>query len=360
MGNMKSAFLMHRGLLLVALGYAFCISVLLAVKGASLPMTVFSFSYLLDNFAARLGSMVGFVAMLLLGAAALRAAKDRAPAALPRHFKNVWNEYLADGMLEKAMVGVLLLLVVLLFFSTGKSLIPHLVPYHWDEEFAAADRWLHFGKYPHEYLIPFIDAHQLGRFMELAYVGWFPFMLAANAYCVFWERDAARRMRYLWANTLCWIVSGTMLAVLFSSTGPIFYADFYTDVPAAYTDLIAWLNTADGGKPLPFLEGAWILRDLVKDPALPDINAISAMPSQHIALAGIITLYMFSVHRVLGAAALTYLVLTFASCVVLGAHYAVDGYVALVLAAGLWALAGKIPVRRDENPVLNNAAIAPN
>jgi membrane-associated phospholipid phosphatase len=245
--------------------------------------------------------------------------------------------YMSSGRLERAGFGAVVLIGTSIFFCISKSLIMHLNPYSADPALSAVDQALHFGHYPHEFLIGAFNSASLADLLDGFYLLWFPVMFTANAWCIFFERDDNRRMRFLWASFLCGIIGGNLMAVLLSSVGPIYFGAYYPDIVNPYAAFIASLQGVD----LKVIGVSAALLSVVQNPAFPDFNSISAMPSMHVTVAWTIGLYAWSIHRFAGALAFAFAAIILLGSVYLGWHYAIDGYAGILLATLVWWGCGK-------------------
>jgi membrane-associated phospholipid phosphatase len=78
-------------------------------------------------------------------------------------------------------------------------------------------------------------------------------------------------------------------------------------------------------------------------------GGISAMPSLHIAITVLLALVGWRINHYAGVLLTAYVVITQIGAVMLGWHYAVDGYVSILLTVLLWKLANKyFPLRETE------------
>ena len=136
---------------------------------------------------------------------------------------------------------------------------------------------------------------------------------------------------------LAWWIGGGLLAVAFSSAGPVYYDELGLS-PDPYVGLFAYLNDADTRIPLWFLDTQQMLWDgyIGKIPAL----GISAMPSMHNASAVLFALAFAHVSKKLGWFFAVYAVMILLGSVHLGWHYAIDGYAGILIAAFSWWVAG--------------------
>lgn len=308
--------------------------------------------------AKRFAVIVGFFAimpifylpvlMAVCFAGALREClADRKFSALLRRGEQHWGEFLQSGQAKNGFAGLLAISPLLIFFCIIKSLFPVLAPFHMDAVFAGWDHALH-GGYPHTYLMGFVSQFHLGLALEQIYVVWFLFMFGTNFYCLFFDRDDNRRKQYLWSFTLCWIFSGTVMALLMYSVGPIFYHLAHPDAVNPYADLLAWLSGDDAGRPQSTLAGANILYSMAADGVRPDINGPSAMPSQHVGIACLLALYAFRIKPVYGGLMSLYTLAILLASVTLGWHYAVDGYVGILVATLVWFVVGAALKKRTQ------------
>lgn len=263
-------------------------------------------------------------------------------------------DYIAAGRLTDALWATLIIQVMMIFFCLGKSLLTVLVPFYADPFLAQGDHWLHGGVYPHQLLLPLVDTYQLMPLVDVVYLVWFLVMGTAGGYSIFCDNDRVRRLRYLLSFALSWTLCGTLLALVLSSCGPMYYHFYYSGVPQAYTDLLLWLQTANDGKPVMALETADWLRSMISDDILPDISGISAFPSQHVAISWLIGLYAWANNRLLGAVVLVYALLVLCGSVLLAWHYALDGYVSILASTLIWWVSGKIVNRFMNNKTDGN------
>lgn len=244
------------------------------------------------------------------------------------------------------------------FFFVSKSLINVVNPYvlaGWDPVFSAWDKALHFGLYPHEFIIPAANSIEAGRVLDAAYAFWLLVMLFVTGYTMFVEKDVYRRLRFLWTYLLSWILLGTVGATVFSSVGPIFYHDFYPQLPDIYADIPRNLISMNNegfmfaAKTYELLLG-WARNDRIFDP-----NALSAMPSMHLAISWIMVLYARSLGYRPLVLAVPFFALMYLGSIYLGFHYAVDAYVSVAVTSLIWWISGKM-LARHKGRMLEDAA----
>ena len=199
----------------------------------------------------------------------------------------------------------------------------------WDRTFADWDRWLHFGKLPHEWLEHVIAAPGALRLFDWLYFAW-GLIMAGTLSAVLWAAPVERCRQYVLTFLGTWILIGSVLAPLLGSVGPVFYSQLVTD-PDPYSRLLSGIQGTQSAEVQALL---WRATNM---PGFIPATGISAMPSVHIAQATLIALLAWTsrcwAFRALG---ILFAVGMQIATVVLAWHYAIDGYVAAVLTWGMW------------------------
>ncbi len=241
----------------------------------------------------------------------------------------------------KLIINALPVFAAMVFFNKAmielKPAIPAINPFAWDMTFMEWDRALHFGFDPWVILQPLLG-HDIVTFaINLAYNFWFVALFAAWFWFGFQKQAGELRARFFLSYMLAWWIGGGLLAVMFSSAGPVYFDELGL-APNPYTELFAYLNDADTRIPLWFLDTQQMLWDgyTGKGPAL----GISAMPSMHNASAVLFALAFRHVSKGLGWFFAVYAVVILLGSVHLGWHYAIDGYAGIAIAAFSWWVAG--------------------
>ncbi len=229
---------------------------------------------------------------------------------------------------------VLVFLLGVVAYNTFKFNIPRLIPFYADPFFANLDDLLH-GQQPWRLL------HKLPRGLTSGIVDffysvvWFGQWFGILLYVALWN-GGARKERYLWALALTTLVVGTVMATALSSVGPIFYDRFY----GGYRfDHLADTLEADG--PLSVKRFAAYLIETYDGRAASFGSGISAMPSMHIAIATLNALFLAGFQRSLAIAGWAFLAIMQFGSVYTGWHYAVDGYVSMLVVGLIWWLTGR-------------------
>ncbi|MGZ9096962.1 MAG: phosphatase PAP2 family protein [Micavibrio sp.] len=337
---MKDAFGIYKNILLASLLYGAVVTIAsFALGGGAAQFFQVAF-LLLSLFSGLLFFTVFILSGMLINIVRTISYRQSFSSFISEFSKKTEAEialYVSSGRLERAVFGAVVLIATSIFFCISKSLIMHINPYSADPALSAFDRALHFDRYPHEYLTGPVNGANLADIIDGFYLLWFPVMFTANAWCIFFERDDNRRMRFLWASFLCGIIGGNLMAVLLSSVGPIYFGVYYPDIVNPYAAFIASLQNAD----LKVIGVSSALLGVVQNPAFPDFNSISAMPSMHVTVAWLIGLYAWNIHRFVGALAFAFALMILIGSVYLGWHYAIDGYAGILLATGIWWMCGK-------------------
>ena len=263
------------------------------------------------------------------------------------HLKNDVRAFLTDReRMICGMIGVLLMAGTLVAFAQIKNLLPQLNPFSWDVTFMKLDRLLHFGVLPHEYLHALFGSdYGISLFTGLYNIWLFMMYFSLVAAC-FLRPDSALRMQFLIAFVLTWAIGGNLVAILFSSAGPVYYA--LLGLGDAYAGLMARLGQHAATGALSVVDTQSLLWNIHGHPR--GMNGISAFPSMHVASTMLMTLFAFRLSRHAGYVAIGFLASIMLGSVLLAWHYAVDGYVGAAIAMGCWTVSGWLARSRLNGP----------
>ena len=193
--------------------------------------------------------------------------------------------------------GFLLVFLSLPFFMSVfvafKASIPAVQPFAWDIRFMEWDRVLHLGSHPWRILQPIVGYPVVTAWIDLAYYLWFPVLWMT----VIWQawhgdRDSETRTQFLVTFASCWILLGTISAILFSSAGPVYFGAV-TQAPDPYAPLMDYLNAVNVQDSLRAIWAQDVLWTAYTDPTATQVEGISAMPSLHVSMAVLLTLLGF-------------------------------------------------------------------
>lgn len=249
------------------------------------------------------------------------------------------RHYLEGQIFTHGLIA-LCIYFLLNFFFIYKSLISQIHYYSWDPVFAVWDKAVHFGHYPHVFLQSMAELSWVRIFFDKVYMLWFPVMYIFIGYNMFFDNNVFRRMRFFWVFALSWVLMGSIGATVFSSVGPVFYHTFYPDLADLYQDMHVYLM-ANAGELKIATQLRGFLLHWTQDTSKIHLNAISAMPSMHIAMCWLAVLYSWHIHKALAAFSLFFCLSVFLSAVYFGFHYAIDGYVSIAAISLLWWGLGK-------------------
>lgn len=240
---------------------------------------------------------------------------------------------------ERLVSGVLAATVVSFGFATyarGKSLIPILNPFSWDETFMQLDKTLHLGTQPFEILDGLFSSDLMLTVLARNYDFWFAMLFFVLYTTCFVRSDSPARMQYLIAFVFTWAVGGTLIAMIFSSAGPVYYERL--GLGPTFQPLMQILLDKAG----PTLTSSVDLQnDVWRMYAMPKgFSVISAFPSMHVATSTLMVIIAFQFRRWAGVLMSIFAALIMLGSVMLGWHYAVDGYAGALIAVLCWKIAG--------------------
>lgn len=228
-------------------------------------------------------------------------------------------------------------------FTILKNVMSFITPYFADTFIANVDRALHFG------VDPWVIAHWMGDYL--------PTNLMIYSYLTIWalpafalpviialtDGDKARMSRTLILYAVAWIFVGNVMAFGGLSVGPVYFdrllgGDRFAELTTA---LVQTGVTSSGlGKTQAAL---W---EIYSGQSALIGSGISAFPSVHVAIATVAAIYMWERSKYLAPLAVTFLFFTLYLSIFTGYHYAVDGYVSIIVIFGLWWV-----LRRRNNAV---------
>jgi hypothetical protein len=248
----------------------------------------------------------------------------------------------AQALMRNLVQSLPLISLVCLFlpsFGLLKSMVGFLQPYEWDSLFIQWDRMIH-GQDAWMLIQPVLGYPQVTFFFAMAYQLWILFLYIAFPLVCIWRGSQLLRQQMIISFLLCWIIIGVVMAIWLASVGPCFLESMTGD--PSFHKQMAYLAGVDQQYPLFVLD---VQRELL-DSYLAGNHGlgrgISAMPSMHVSIAFLFVMFSWRVSFCLGIAATAYCIVIFLGSVHLGYHYAVDGYVAIVVTLIIWVTAGLI------------------
>lgn len=283
---------------------------------------------------------------LLIAIATGRKLLCRRSAQNERRAKQTIENFWADPTaILNVVIAAVAIPTVESLYSSLKTMIPHLVPFYADPLLMTTDRALHLGTDPWHFTWLVFGNAQTTFYINVLYALWFLVLWGFMFHSIFFQKHPAQRMRFLVAFALSWMVIGSLAATVFSSGGPVYYgritgledvfAPLVKNLYAAQTELL----TTGSFQRLWALQIQERLWDLYTNNSPGLGSGISAFPSMHIATTALMTFHAWHLNRVLWVGMVFFLCAMQVGSVHLGWHYAIDGYVAVLAAYGLWRLA---------------------
>jgi len=275
----------------------------------------------------------------------------------PRPFARLYADCMArrddmPAMVWGRLLPLLMVPYLLASFSSVKAMIPDIIPFYLDPALADLDRWLHFGIDPWRLTHALLPGPWTSMAINAVYVAWAFVVWGFLLWQIVLAPDTLNRARFLLSFAVCWVVLGSVGAVLLSSAGPCFYGNI---APGGnpFEPLMSMLYAQDAalGDVFPAF-GLWsldtqeLLWKVHASNATMIGNGISAMPSMHVSMAVLMALAARRISKNLWRAVLAFAALTMIGSVHLGWHYALDGYVSGLLTWGIWVFAGRVVIWR--------------
>ncbi|GIL02940.1 MAG: hypothetical protein BroJett030_28390 [Alphaproteobacteria bacterium] len=244
---------------------------------------------------------------------------------------------LSARRLARLAAGVVLMQAFGLFTGSFTSLKNALPAWRggfgYDAPLADLDRWLHGGADPAAALAAIGIDGWLFALIEANYSqAWFVVVYGALFLVAISPAADRVRLRFAVAFMATWVVCGNLFAGAFMSAGPVYFAEVTGD-SARFAPLMAYLAGGDGTATALYRGYLWQAY-LLGEAGLG--TGISAFPSVHVGAVFLIALFAAERGPLLGLVAGLYAGLVLFSSVLLGWHYAVDGYFSIVAVVLIW------------------------
>jgi hypothetical protein len=233
---------------------------------------------------------------------------------------------------QKFLPILIIALAQIPFFSAFhmiKVCIPQIIGFWSDQAFADIDRVLH-GNQDAFVLYQSILGDMIPEKMmvTLYFPIWVAIAYMYPAIVAALERDEARAIRHIRLHMISWILLGTVLATLFSSVGPVYFALVTGQEDFGYiNDFLRADRTAFAGV-IGLQNKLWTEH---LNGALG--SGISAFPSLHVAAATLPVVWLVDRFGWRGLIGAVYPLLIQYGSVLTGFHYAIDGYASALIVA---------------------------
>lgn len=290
-----------------------------------------------QGFAANLAfAFLAAAAFLALGGVIWLAAvkRSRTPT---RDIIDFLGRYLGDNVWLAGVVnGLAVLTIFAVAFGDLKGAVAVISPFSWDTTFAHLDRILSFGREPFEWFWPILRNPAAVMGVNFLYNFWF-FILMGSFLAAAGTRRPELRHQYILSFMVCWFVGGFLLAMVFSSAGPCYFGRL--GLGDRFDPLMNALHAANAHFDIWALSTQDTLWQGYIGARQGSVG-ITAFPSMHVVTAVLIALFASATSRVFGIVMWAYALVIMAGSVILGWHYAVDGYASALMAIVVWKFAG--------------------
>lgn len=267
--------------------------------------------------------------------------RDKPKQLIPHVIAHLKQDFFTWDRFFSATIAISLFILLLVTFSNFKRMIPEVIPFQFDLLFADIDRAMHFGVDPWRILQPVLGFPLVTFFINFLYNVWLFLVIMVFYWQAFATGNRQLRDQYILSFFLCWMVIGTLFATLLSSAGPCFYPRFVSGEDI-YAPLMSYLNGANEVYPIWALDTQNILLQNYESKSAALASGISAMPSMHVSISWLMVLLGWKINKYLGWAFTIYCGFILIGSVHLAWHYAVDGYVSIILTTGIWLICGRI------------------
>lgn len=224
-------------------------------------------------------------------------------------------------------------------FNAVKVILPDYTDLNFDRTLSNFDRSIH-GTDPWRLLTFFYQPSVLNVIQALYLPFWTYVLLLVSAYVLISERTRALRSQYIIVFLLMWSFLGNVVAAMYMSDGPAFFGHVTGDFQR-YGGL---LNALSQTRDVPF--SAYVIQNslwlLHQTHHASEGSGISAFPSLHVAVATLMCLTLSHIKPRYALYGVPYLVTILLGSIVLGWHYAVDGYASIILVCALWAMVANL------------------
>lgn len=282
--------------------------------------------------------IVNFI-IFFVGHYALRVARNNINGIYYKWY-DIISTYFCFNRLGGFIIICALVPIELNLNDNLKMCIPDILPFYYDIIFMKLDYIIHFNNHPWVFYLPILTHTITARAIDSLYISWY-FGINIFIFWLSWSNRRKLRMQFFLTSILILFIIGNCFATFLSSAGPCYF-DKVTKVTEnnPYRPLMEKLHTIDKNTPLVALELQDRLWDNYVRKGRLFGHYIAAMPSVHVAFAALLALTISPVNIYLGIILWVYWAVIQIGSVILGWHYAIDGYFSTILTIGLWKISG--------------------
>ncbi len=240
---------------------------------------------------------------------------------------------------------LLLLNITFSSYTHIKTLIPNINPYYLDFTLFELDKKIHFGLSPWEITHSIFSSNLSTIFIDFLYQLWFLIIWGFLLFFILYKKDNNHRNQFMLTFLSCWVIIGTVMATWLSSVGPC-YIHLLDNSQTQYIPLLKLLDTQSSFTEEHYYYSLQALKfqSLLWDSFINENNAlgagISAMPSMHVSMATLLSLSTYKLNKTLCFIMWVYTLFIQIGSVHLAWHYALDGYVSILVTTIIWYVWG--------------------
>lgn len=236
--------------------------------------------------------------------------------------------------------GMFFVFLIQRVYISLKAAIPTINPFSWDLTFAAWDRALLAGYDAWEVTHAILPSPYAAQVIDELYMLWIYVLFAGVFVAAFAPLISRDRLAYFIATGLCWGIAGSLMAIVFSSAGPVYVERLTGDT--TFAPMLARLEAINETHEIAALitiDKLW--QGYAGTEGVTRLG-ISAFPSMHLTMATLNTIYAFRFGRAWGWAMVIFTAAMLIGSVHLGWHYLVDGLAGIPLALVFWWVAARL------------------
>ena len=260
--------------------------------------------------------------------------------------KRLKNSYFHWRNLFDLIKVLMLLKLTLLIYCNIKQAIPFINPNLYDSQLLWLDSMFHLGINPNTCIVSLLGNKYIAGAMDRIYISWYllkPMVLAYFAIIP----DRKIHVRFFLCYFGMWIFGG-LTALVIPSVGPVYTnSEWFANLDIPFANKLQQLL-------LKHYEAALVNPEKYK---IFIYEGIAAFPSLHVGIVALFAFFFWKINRKIGTAMFVYVLLIQLGSVLLGWHYAIDGYFSIGFAWLFYRLSMKYyPFQLIEISIRQNKA----